>query len=141
MSLSERIKKLRESLPGSPGQEEFGKPIGWSRQNVSDYERGKSEPKHTDLEKLGKHYEVNGEWLLYGTGPMLKKDVKEPEPSNKMIDLLTSNNNTLQRTVNKLLTLLGEPELGKLNVLGGADSQPIIPLWETNPGTSLSAVA
>lgn len=72
-NIKERIKQIRKYNKLS--QENFGKNLGVSRDVISNIEQGRVEPKDLIIEHICNIYSINKDWLLYGTGQMLKETV------------------------------------------------------------------
>lgn len=69
--MNERIKKLRKLLDLT--QQEFAERIGVKRNTVATYEGGRNTPVDAVVSLICKEFNVNEEWLRYGTGNMFIK--------------------------------------------------------------------
>lgn len=68
MEISDRIYFLRDKLQLS--QEAFGSKIGVTKYSISSYENGKNTVKDRVIADISREFNVNEEWLRYGTGEM-----------------------------------------------------------------------
>lgn len=69
--MNTRIKKLRESEGLT--QEEFGKRIGSARNTIANYETGNRNPSNAVITSICREFDINEDWLRYGTGPMYRE--------------------------------------------------------------------
>lgn len=70
-TLGDRIKLLR----GKASQQAFAASLGIPQMTLSNYEKGKSEPKLVLLKEMCSKFRLNINWLLFGIGPMYVDDV------------------------------------------------------------------
>ncbi len=70
LTVAERISRLIEHLELSAYQ--FGKETGLSHQTISNVLTGKNKPSLDTLEGIARRYPHAADWLLLGTGPMLR---------------------------------------------------------------------
>jgi len=76
--LNERLKKVR--LFSKLSQEEFGKRIGIeSRAHISSLEKGNRNITDRIINDVCREFNVNEDWLRYGTGEMTQKLTKNQE--------------------------------------------------------------
>jgi len=68
--MNERIKKLRRELDLT--QKDFGARIGVKGNTIAQYEIGRNAPVDSVLSLICREFDVNEEWLRYGTGEMFK---------------------------------------------------------------------
>lgn len=66
--MNERIKELRRAL--NMTQQEFADCIGVKRNTVATYEGGRNAPVDAVTSLICKEFNVNEDWLRYGTGEM-----------------------------------------------------------------------
>ena len=71
-SIGDRIKYIRKSL--NLNQDIVSKELQITNQTLSRYENGIRSPDSIFLQKFGKLFNVNANWLLYGIGDMFLKD-------------------------------------------------------------------
>ena len=64
--MNTRIKEIRDSLKLT--QEEFGKKIGVARNTIANYENGNRSPGKSVILSICREFNVNEDWLRYGTG-------------------------------------------------------------------------
>lgn len=76
-----RIKKLRRYLDLT--QREFGERIGVKGNTIANYELGRNEPIDAVISLICREFNVNEEWLRYGTGEMFA-----PDTSDELEDLV-----------------------------------------------------
>lgn len=102
--MSERIKKLRKSLPNKLTQTAFGEKIGVSRNMINNFENNRSEPSESLLRLICRVYHVNYAWLKGEdeSAPMFSQPQKENE---RVLDLLDGDNEFAKRTMRVLATL------------------------------------
>ena len=75
--MNERIKYLRKEVLDMT-QDDFSSAVGLSRNFIAQIETGAKIPSDRTVKDICRVYNVNEEWLRYGTGEMLKaKSVKE----------------------------------------------------------------
>ena len=70
MSLAERLRLIR----GNISQMEIAQRLGIHKSSWGRFERGDSEPSGSDLGKICLTFSINPEWLLLGTGEMIKEN-------------------------------------------------------------------
>lgn len=75
--MKDRIKKIRKELDLT--QQEFADKIGVKRGAIANYEIGRNEPVDSVVSLICRTFNVNEEWLRYGTGDMFL-----PEPSSEI---------------------------------------------------------
>ncbi|WP_300707297.1 S24 family peptidase [uncultured Desulfovibrio sp.] len=63
-SFGDRLKEVRGELT----QAEFADILGIPQVTLGNYERGRNEPRFEFIEKVCSRFEINVEWLLFGTG-------------------------------------------------------------------------
>lgn len=66
--MHERIKQLRKELDLT--QQRFADRIGIKRNTIATYESGRNEPIDAVVSLICKEFNVNEDWLRYGTGSM-----------------------------------------------------------------------
>ena len=81
----DRIKEIREKFFKT--QANFSAYLGLSKQNTSDYERGKSTIPTKHIIKLANDYKINPTWLLLGKGNMLLSDTDNINTSQRIKEL------------------------------------------------------
>lgn len=100
--MEERFKLIRKKEKLS--QSEFGKMLGVSRDVIGNIEYGRVEPKLLLINHLCDVFNVNKEWLLYGTGEMYSIPKEDTELS-KIILSLSKENPELYTLISKIENL------------------------------------
>lgn len=67
-----RLKTIRKLL--NFNQDAVAQKLDITKQTLSRYEKGTRYPDSQFLQKFGRLFQVNGNWLLYGTGDIFLKD-------------------------------------------------------------------
>lgn len=75
--MKERIRKIRRDL--NLTQQEFAERIGIKRNTVANYETGRNEPVDAVISLICREFNINEEWLRYGTG-----DRRAADKSNEL---------------------------------------------------------
>lgn len=75
--MNERIRKLRKELDLT--QQEFADRLGMGRYNIAGYETKKRSPSDAVIRLICKTFNVNEEWLRYGTGEMFIEQTRDEE--------------------------------------------------------------
>ncbi len=70
--INTRIRKLREEL--KLNQEEFANALGLNRNFISLIEVGKRNPSGRTISSICDRFNVNEEWMQYGTGDIFRED-------------------------------------------------------------------
>lgn len=83
--MNSRLKYLRESLELS--QEKFGSIIHLSQDHISSLEKGRRNITERTISNICDKFNINEEWLRYGTGEM-KKDITDDIDAPDDIKLL-----------------------------------------------------
>lgn len=76
MSIGERIRKLRKSLPLN--QQEFASRIHVSRSNIGNIEMGKVSATDRVIGDICREFHVTERWLRYGEEPMYDEAALDP---------------------------------------------------------------
>lgn len=72
--LKDRIKQIRKEAGLT--QEKFAERLGLRRQTIATYETGRSEPMDTIIFSICREFNINENWLRYGTEPMKINNVE-----------------------------------------------------------------
>jgi transcriptional regulator with XRE-family HTH domain len=86
-NIAERIKAIRKHLQFK--QEIVANLTHTTTQTLSRYEKGTRFPDSHFLEKFGKAFKVNANWLLYGKGDMFLQNPEELEIINDRQKMLS----------------------------------------------------
>lgn len=84
--MKERLKELRKALGLT--QQEMADSIGIKRNTIANYETGRNEPVDAIFSLLCRTYNVNEDWLKYGTGQMFVELSEDEEIARYMGELL-----------------------------------------------------
>ena len=95
MSINDRIKQLRKSLNLS--QTDFGKKLGVSRDVINNLDRSVVDPKPLILEHICSVYNVNPDWLMYGTGEMFLERDSGDEIAEFLSSLLDDDDTSIRK--------------------------------------------
>ena len=72
--MKDRIKQIRKEAGLT--QEKFAERLGLKRQTIATYETGRSEPMDTIIFSICREFNINENWLRYGTEPMKINNVE-----------------------------------------------------------------
>ena len=72
MDLGERLRKIRKSFDLT--QQELADRIGSKRNTVATYEMGRTHPSAAIITLICREFNINENWLRYGTGEMFKEE-------------------------------------------------------------------
>lgn len=139
-SFGERLKKVRGGLT----QAEFAALFGIPQVTLGNYERGRNEPRFDFIKQVCSRFEINVEWLLFGTGDKKESMGHPPAQPSCDVDLimipmvearLSAGQGSLQTDVNSersyafrsdFLHRKGNPENMVLMRVSGDSMQPEI---------------
>lgn len=99
--MNERIKKLRE-IRGM-NQEDFGAKLGLSRNYISLVENKQRNLSEPSVKLLCSLYDVNEDWLRYGTGEMYK--IKDDSFSRMLSNLEDSDDDFIKSLIKAYMEL------------------------------------
>jgi transcriptional regulator with XRE-family HTH domain len=80
--IQQRLKELRSAI-GATTQEELATKLGVSRAVIANIERGDREPSRDLLLRIVTKCNINGHWLLTGTGPIFIDSIAEGNPTSQ----------------------------------------------------------
>ncbi|WP_102411367.1 helix-turn-helix domain-containing protein [Beduinella massiliensis] len=106
MTLGQRIKAIRKSLPGKITQSDFAKSLGATREMITTYEIDKVCPPEAMIRLICRTYNISYLWLKDGTGPMSIA----PETDDERVDALMSGENEFAKKVMRAFARLGDEE-------------------------------
>lgn len=99
-----RLIELRKSLGLS--QKAFGEPLNISRSTIGNYELGERMLTDRTISDICRVYNVNEEWLRYGTGEMLSSGTNlDAELTSLVADLVNSDDEWLKNCIVHFLKL------------------------------------
>lgn len=106
--MKDRIKEIRKKLDLT--QQEFADRIGIKRNTLSTYESGRNEPIDAVVSLICREFNVNEEYLRYGTGDMFVKLDKEDLLMQWAGKVLGSESTPFKKNFVKVLMSLSEDE-------------------------------
>lgn len=95
--MNERLKEIRSSLGYS--QEKFGKVLGVTNTAISGYESGRRNLTDQMIISICREFNVNEEWLRYGTGEMFIELPEEDEFFKAATELSKNNDRVAMQAV------------------------------------------
>lgn len=93
--MNNRIKELRKSL--GLNQTEFGEGINLSKSQIACYENGSRNVTDRSISDICEKYNVNEEWLRFGTGEMYKPEPEIDELAYLMGMFISNNDESSTR--------------------------------------------
>lgn len=100
MTVGERIRAVRNSLPNKPSQEAFGAKVGLTRDQVNNLERDRASLAPSLSMLMTKVYNLNPEWLSSGQEPMFSVETDENFAAvNEALQLGSENKTRLLRLI------------------------------------------
>ena len=93
--MNNRIKELRKSL--GLNQTEFGEGINLSKSQIACYENGSRNVTDRSISDICEKYNVNEEWLRFGTGEMYKPEPELDELAYLMVMFVANNDESSTR--------------------------------------------
>ena len=106
--MGERVKELRTVL-GLSG-EKFGEKIGVKRSAISDIERGRNNLSEQNILAICREFNVNEDWLRYGTGEMFKDMTLDEEIISFIGDIQWDASNTCKKRFISAVATLNDEE-------------------------------
>ena len=103
-----RVKELRKAL-GLSG-EKFGEKIGLTRSAISDIERERNGLSDSNVLAICREFNVNEEWLRFGTGEMFKDMTLDEEIISFIGDIQWDVSNTFKKRFVSAIAKLNEEE-------------------------------
>jgi len=100
---NERIKYLRNNLNIS--QEQLGKAIGISKSGISAIENGTRNVTEKHIKLLANAYNVNEEWLRYGTGEIFEQLTDQEKVIKYTTILLKDTKSSIAESIKNLITI------------------------------------
>lgn len=105
--MNERIKELRKTL--GLNQTDFGARIGIKQGTVAGYEGGTRVPLDAVISSICREFNVNEEWLRYGTGEMFLRRSRSEEISAFLGDVMAAEPDDIRvRLVNVMAHLTAD---------------------------------
>lgn len=106
--MNERLKELRKSL--NLTQQAFADRIGIARGNIGAYEVGKNAPSDAVISLICKEFNVNEEWMRYGTGDMFAHLNRQQKIAQFSADLFSSEEESFKSRLIMALAELDEED-------------------------------
>lgn len=106
--MGERVKELRKAL-GLSG-EKFGEKIGLKRNSLSQIETGKNNLSEQNILAICREFNVNEDWLRYGTGEMFKDMTLDEEIISFIGEIQWDTSNTFKKRFISAISKLSEEE-------------------------------
>lgn len=106
--MNERIKKLRKSLDLT--QQEFADRLCVKRGAIANYEVGRNEPTDSVISLICREFNVNEEWLRYGTGEMLVEQTRDEQIATFVGRLQSDESESFKKRFISMLAALDESE-------------------------------
>lgn len=106
--MNDRIKELRKEL-GLSG-EKFGERIGVKKAAISKIESGVVGLSDSNILAICREFNVNEEWLRYGTGEMFKDMTLDEEIISFIGDIQCDTSNTFKKRFVSAISKLSEEE-------------------------------
>lgn len=104
--LNERIKTVRNTLGLT--QQEFADKIKVKRNTVATYEMGRSTPSDSAIALICNEFDVNEDWLRYGTGEMFIEKSKDEQISEMLGEIQRSGEDNFKHRLVSALSELDE---------------------------------
>lgn len=94
-SINDRIKELRKTLRLS--QTAFGERIGLGRGSIKGFDEKTTVPTSSQLVVICKEYNVNSDWLMYGTGEMFLERDSDDEINNFLSSIIDDDDKSIRK--------------------------------------------
>lgn len=104
--MNERIKMVRNTL--SLTQQEFADKIKVKRNTVATYEMGRSTPSDSAIALICNEFNVNEDWLRYGTGEMFRPISKSDQIADMISDVMKSDEKDFKQRLISALSRLDD---------------------------------
>lgn len=102
--MNERLKQLRKSLDLT--QQAFADRIGISRGNIAAYEVGKNAISDAVISLICREFDVNEDWLRYGTGDMKRNLSRDEEIASFIGNIQFSDDDSFNKRFISMLSKL-----------------------------------
>lgn len=106
--MKDRIKMIRKE--NKKTQTEFGESIGIKGNTVTNYENGMRTPSDAIIKAICKEYNVNEDWLRYGTGEMFVEMTRDEELAEFFGKIQCSDDDSFPKQFMEVLKELDEDE-------------------------------
>lgn len=116
--MKDRIRQVREKAESKKmSQEEFGKKIGLTRDNVANIELGRVEPSEIVIRAIIREFGVNEVWLRTGVGEMKRPMTWQQEVTSYVNDLVKGNRTEFEETLIRFLAATTPEDWERLSVI------------------------
>ena len=88
MTIGERFRQIRKNL--NQKQDEVAKQLDIGPETLSRYENNKRTPDFDFLKLFGTHFNISGDWLLYGIPPVYRTPLKDQNFEGMVLELLAA---------------------------------------------------
>lgn len=109
MEISERIKILRKDILKLT-QQDFSEALNMSRSNMGNIEIGRIAVTDRVISDICEKFNVNEEWLRYGTGDIFLELTKDQELAAFVAEAYKEDENSFKRRLLSVLSSLSEDE-------------------------------
>lgn len=109
MEIHERIKSLRKDILKLT-QQDFSESLNMSRSNAGNIEIGRIAVTDRVISDICQKFNVNEEWLRYGTGDIFSEITKDQELADFAARLYKEDENSFKRRLVSVLSNLSEDE-------------------------------
>lgn len=109
MEISERIKILRKDILKLT-QQDFSEALNMSRSNMGNIEIGRIAVTDRVISDICEKFNVNEEWLRYGTGDIFLELTKDQELAAFVAEVYKEDENSFKRRLLSVLSSLSEDE-------------------------------
>lgn len=104
--MNERIKQIRKHF--KLNQTNFGKKIGLNQSTIAGYENKSQNPSNTAILSICREFNVNEEWLRYGTGEIFQTLTPQEELMKYSALLLKENNTQTAKLIKNIIITYGQ---------------------------------
>lgn len=106
--LNERLKSLRKALGLT--QQKFAERIGVKQNTIAQYEIGRNMPIETVISLICKEFDVNEDWLRYGTGEMFIEQTRDERIASFVGKTLSTSEDSFKKRFISVLSALDDEE-------------------------------
>lgn len=113
--MNERIRELRKILGLT--LEKFGESLGVGKTAISKIENGDRNVTDQMQKSICREFNVNADWLLYGTGEMFVSHTHDEEVALYTQDILDSENDEIAKIIQDFIVVYGKLDSDSKSVL------------------------
>ena len=107
-TLNERVKQLRKTLDLT--MEKFGDRLGVKKNSISQIESGKNSLTEQMIKSICREFDVDEEWLRYGTGSMFIERTRDEEIAKFIGTIQSVEDDSFMKKFISMLAKLDESE-------------------------------